>query len=95
MLAYALGFIVLERAAARRDRQWLTPVTLAVLVGFLGLVEETIAPIVLALWAALEIGRFLRDRPGAFVSGGATRDRGAGPRRAIAGCWGVARSRPF
>ena len=63
VLAYALGFIVLERAAARRDRQWLTPVTLAVLVGFLGLVEETIAPIVLALWTALEVGRFLIDRP--------------------------------
>ncbi len=41
-------------AAANRPGGWPAAVTLAALVGFLGLADETVAPIVLALWAALE-----------------------------------------
>ena len=54
-LAYALAFIVLERAAGSGRRwSWLSALTLAALLGFLGLVSEAVALVVLVLWAALE-----------------------------------------
>ena len=62
VLAYALAFVVLERAAARMDERWLRNAALALLVGFLGLTDETVAPIVLALWVALEAGVFWTSR---------------------------------
>ena len=66
MLAYALAFVVLYRIAADRSRSWPAAVTLAALIGFLGLVDEMIALIVLTLWIVLEAVRFLqalRARP--------------------------------
>ena len=61
VLAYALTIVVLERAAAgRRTRSG--ALTLAALVGFLGLVAEMVALLVLALWGILEAAQFLRDR---------------------------------
>ncbi|MCY3785071.1 MAG: hypothetical protein OXG79_14985 [Chloroflexi bacterium] len=54
-LAYALALVVLERAVHGRDWRWARPVALALLVGFLGLVDEAVAPIVLALWGLLEV----------------------------------------
>ncbi len=71
-LAYALAFVVLERAAAgQRGRaavsgggassdaanahaRWPAAVTLAALVGFLGLTDEVVALVVLVVWAGLE-----------------------------------------
>ena len=54
VLAYALAFVGLERMATRGARGWLAHAALAMLVGFLGLVDETVAPIVLGLWALAE-----------------------------------------
>lgn len=54
-LAYAMALVVLERVAARVDQRWLGRLTLALLVGFLGLVEETVALTVLGLWLVLAL----------------------------------------
>ena len=66
VLGYALALVVLERVADRIDRRWLHRGTLALLIGFLGLVDEAVAPVVLVLWAALEAAPLVearRDRP--------------------------------
>ena len=66
VLAYALALVVLERASAVRRPGLTARAGLALLIGFLGLVDEIIAPIVLGLWGALEALRLLetwcRDR---------------------------------
>ena len=54
LLGYALAFVVLERAASRMGCWQPRSVVLALLIGFLGLVDEAVAPVVLALWVALE-----------------------------------------
>lgn len=63
VMSYALGFIVLERAAAATfsidRRTW----PLALLVGFVGLMAEEVALVVLALWVFLETVRLLHARP--------------------------------
>ena len=61
VLAYALAFVVLERASTRRARRWSAHAALALLVGFLGLVDEMVAPIVLVVWAALEAQQLFRN----------------------------------
>ena len=62
LLTYALGFSVLERivttASGNGWRSW----PLALVVGFMGLMAEEVALVVLALWAALESLRLLRAR---------------------------------
>ena len=58
-LAYALAFIVLERIAARRDRTWTSTFTTAAILGFVGIVDESIALIGLALWSVLELTNVL------------------------------------
>ena len=60
VLAYALAFVVLDRIAAGRSRSWPAAVTVAALIGFLGLVDEMIALIVLTLWIVLEAVRSLQ-----------------------------------
>ena len=62
MLAYALALVVLERVADRFDRRWLHRGTLALLVGFLGLLDEAIALVVLALWGGLEAIQLVQAR---------------------------------
>ncbi len=76
-LGYALAFVVLERAAACTDRRWPRDMVLALLIGFLGLVDEAVAPIVLALWVAMEVAKFwaTRSTGGARTAWGAV----AGP----------------
>ena len=61
-LAYALALVVLERAAHVQPRRWPRQATLALMVGFLGLVDEAVAPIVLALWVVLEVVTLVRAR---------------------------------
>ena len=61
-LAYALGLIVLERVARATDRPWPVTLALAALVGFLGLLSTTLAPLVIGLWAALEVVRLSQAR---------------------------------
>lgn len=55
VLAYALAFVGLERVTACARRGWLAQATLALLISFLGLVDETVAPIVLGLWGGVEV----------------------------------------
>ena len=63
-LGYALAFTVLERVTARRrPSTWLTPLTLAGLVGFLGLLEEAVAATTLGVWAMVEVSRVIAARP--------------------------------
>ena len=54
VLAYALALVVLERVAHRADRRWLHRGTLALLVGFVGLLDEAVALVVLGLWGLIE-----------------------------------------
>ena len=60
-LPYAVAFVTLERAAACSERSWQAKLTLAALVGFLGLLDETVAPVVLALWVGVAAWRVLRS----------------------------------
>ncbi len=58
--AYALAFVALERTAESRTLAWPAAATVAVLIGFLGLVDETIALIVLGLWFLLAAASFVQ-----------------------------------
>ena len=60
-LAYALALVTLERGTSSHGRGWLAVLTLAALIGFLGLVDEIVAVIVVGLWPAVEIVRLLRE----------------------------------
>ena len=62
-LSYGLALVALERVAAGAHRPWQATLTLAALVGFLGLLDETVAPIVLGLWGATSAWELLRTRP--------------------------------
>ena len=57
VLAYSLTVIVLTWAASLRPRSWPAVLTLAALVGFVGLLSEEVALLTLALWGALEASR--------------------------------------
>ena len=66
VLGYALALVVLERVSNRREQRWLHWGTLALLVGFLGLINEAVALVVLTLWGLLEAIYFVRawgERP--------------------------------
>ena len=63
-LGYALALIVLERVTkTTRPLAWSTALTLAALVGFLGLVEEALALTVLGIWGSIETVRLIRGQP--------------------------------
>ena len=62
-LAYPLALVVLERVVAQRDHRWPGVLSLAGLIGFLGLIDEAVAPAVLVMWGLIEAGRVLRARP--------------------------------
>lgn len=57
---YALAIVALERLAALKCQTWPCAVVLALLIGTLGLVDETVAPVALALWVAVEVWRLIR-----------------------------------
>ena len=64
-LAYALTVVVLERVAHGSGRSWPVTLTLAGLVGALGLLSTSLTPVVVVLWAGLEavgLGRAWRAR---------------------------------
>ena len=54
LLGYGLAVVVLERLTTGGERKILSRAGLALLVGFLGMVEETVALTVLGLWVLLE-----------------------------------------
>jgi len=59
VLSYALALVVLERVATLCKTPLLAQVALALVIGFLGLVDEILAPIVLGLWVVLETLRLV------------------------------------
>ena len=61
-LGYAVAFVVLEQAARAKRPAWLGSLTLAGLVGFLGLLVTTLTPVVVVLWAGLDALRLARAR---------------------------------
>ena len=61
-LAYALALVTLERVNVGRTRYWSGALSLACLIGFLGLVDEAVAAVVLALWVMIEGRRLLQHR---------------------------------
>ena len=61
--SYALGFIVLERAASAESSTGRSNWPLALLIGFMGLVAEEVALLVLAFWVCLETWQLLHARP--------------------------------
>ena len=61
VLAYALAVIVLGKAAQRESNTWPSVLTLAALLGFQGLVDETLALLTLVLWGGLDVWRFLHE----------------------------------
>jgi len=61
-LGYAVAIVVLAHAARFHHATWLRSLTLAGLVGFLGLLVSTLAPVVGVVWAGLEVLRFVRSR---------------------------------
>jgi len=68
-LAYALAVVVISCAACDRPRSWPALATLAVLVAFVGLLEETVALTVLTLWGGLEVSRIAQSRDERFRVG--------------------------
>ena len=63
-LGYALALTILERMTqSTQALPWRSALTLAALVGFLGLVEEALALTILGLWGLIEITRLVRARP--------------------------------
>ena len=77
-LAYALLVLVLERAARASDRSWKAALTLGGLVGFVGLLNTTLAPVALALWAGLEAVHFGRAWRTTALAGSDVLRSGAG-----------------
>ncbi len=61
-MSYALVFVVLVHGARARRRSWLSVITLAALIGFLGLASSTLAPIALVLWAGLEAAWLIQSK---------------------------------
>ena len=55
--AYALTLVVVAAVAGSRSQSWSAALTLAALVGFIGLLSEEVALVTLASWIALEAVR--------------------------------------
>ena len=66
-LSYALALVVLERAADPGGRSWSASLALAGLVGFVGVMSATVAPVILAAWGVLELVQLVK--PGAADAG--------------------------
>lgn len=81
LLAYALAYAVLERAARLERWSWPASVTLAGLVGFLGLLSPTLVPAVGLVWAGLAVMHFMRIREAGSVV--AALRSGMGPALAV------------
>ena len=62
VLAYALAFIALRHVTASGRRSSLSAPTLAIMVGFLGIVSSEIALVILGLWVILDTARIV-SRP--------------------------------
>ncbi len=79
VLAYALAFVVLWHTAAGRGGARAAGLTLAAVVGFLGLVSEELALLVVGLWVVLETVRLVELRTDGRLARGTLLLRGMGP----------------
>ena len=70
-LAYALSLVVLERAVRDYGGSWLPRLTIAALIGYLGLAQTGVVPVVLVLWAGIEAAHLVRLRRAGADLGGA------------------------
>ena len=82
-LAYALAFVVLERATGGADQDWLGRASLALLIGFLGIVEETVALTVLGLWLVSAILAAVQSQSDGLRSLASIRRNFSGPALAL------------
>ncbi len=82
--AYALAITALERVAEHGDRTWPSTLGISALVGFLGLLDETVAPVVLAAWSVVATARVLPSEMRFAESAVDLLRAGAGPIVAIA-----------
>ena len=69
LLGYALAIVILERLTSRVDKSWPLHVGLALLVGFLGLVDELVALTVLGLWVLLAASDLWQARRARSIGG--------------------------
>ena len=83
VLAYALAFVVLWHAAASGRRSRMAALTLALLVGFLGLVSVELALLIVGLWVVLESIRLVELRTDGRLGRGTLLLRGMGPVAAV------------
>ncbi len=83
-LSYCLAIVVLERVAAGAHRFRIGTLTLAALVGFLGLLDETVAPVVLGLWIVVAAAGVYRAHPERSQYPAAVLDAASGPLLATA-----------
>ena len=81
-LGYALAFVVLERASRSDGWSRGATVTLAGMVGFLGLLSTTLVPVVGLLWAGLAAMHFMRLRRAGSTAQAVLRS-GLGPALAV------------
>lgn len=77
--SYALALVVLERATAAASDLRRSAWPLALLIGFMGLMAEEVALVVLVLWAGLEALWLLRTHPEHPVSRSAVLGAMSGP----------------
>ncbi len=77
-MAYALTIVVLGRLARVKGLSWQAALTLAGVVGFLGLLSPSLAPIVLLVWAFLEAWRLAECRRVGTAARGALLRSGTG-----------------
>ena len=78
-LAHALAVVVLERVSSRYQLPWFAQSILALLVAFLGLVEEAIALTTLGLWVLLAALGHMSAKPSRKVTRGRFVRSGIGP----------------
>ena len=77
-LGYAVSFVVLQHAASHESWSWRATLTLAGMVGFLGVLSTSLVPVVLMVWAGLALAHLFRARRGEAALRAALR-LGAGP----------------
>ena len=82
--SYGLAFVALERIVAAAHRAWPATLTLATMIGFLGLLDETVAPIALAVWIVVAVADVLRSRPQRSQYAAAVLRAAAGPLLTVA-----------
>ena len=77
-LGYALVFIVVEQAVRDSRPTWTGALTLAGLVGFVGLLVTTLTPVIVVLWGGLEAVRIVRARRAGLIKPALLRPSGGG-----------------